>query len=278
MSKSLFVFFSGTAGAGKNTVIDELIKRNNDFVFLNSHTSRPRRSDDPKSGRYYYVSKEEFERLIDENKILEYDKFNDNYYGISKDEINNLSKTDKVILKDLSVKGVLNCKDIFKDTLKIKSIFLTNTKKVLKQRLIERNYSSQQIKSRLKLYKSEQSKIKFYDYVIFNNDLNLTIEQCEAVINLAKSNNNLGLAASTQTINSNKIEKLSSRLNKGRKISEITACPYENKLYILNGANEYLASLKANSCQVINLVAPPKDFAPNINTQTEWQKLIKSYS
>ena len=50
------------------------------------------------------------------------------------------------------------------------------------------------------------------------------------------------------------------------------------KLYILNGANEYLASLKANSCQVINLVAPPKDFAPNINTQTEWQKLIKSYS
>ena len=142
MSKSLFVFFSGTAGAGKNTVIDELIKRNNDFVFLNSHTSRPRRSDDPKSGRYYYVSKEEFERLIDENKILEYDKFNDNYYGISKDEINNLSKTDKVILKDLSVKGVLNCKDIFKDTLKIKSIFLTNTKKVLKQRLIERNYSS----------------------------------------------------------------------------------------------------------------------------------------
>ncbi len=278
MSKSLFVFFSGTAGAGKNTVIDELIKRNEDFVFLNSHTSRPRRSDDPKSGRYHYVSKEEFERLIDENKILEYDKFNDNYYGISKEEINTLSKTDKVILKDLSVKGVLNCKDIFKDSLKIKSVFLTNTKKVLKQRLIERNYSAQQIKSRLKLYKSEQSKVKFYDYVIFNNDLNLTIEQCEAVVNLAKNNQNLGLATSTQVINSNKIEKLATKLNKNKTISNISAFPFKNNLYILNGANEYLANLKAKKSQVINLVATPENFTPNAEDQKEWQKLIKTYS
>ena len=206
MSKSLFIFFSGTAGAGKNTVIDELIKNNNEeMIFLNSHTSRPRRSDDPKSGRYFYVSKEEFEQLIEEDKILEYDQFNDNYYGISKEEISKFSKTNKVVLKDLSVKGVLNCKDIFKDTLKIKSIFLTNCKKVLKERLINRNYSSHEIKNRLKLYKSEQSKIPYYDYVIYNNDLNSTLEQCNSIINMEKNNIPFGLATSTQIINSNKI-------------------------------------------------------------------------
>ena len=279
MSKSLFVFFSGTAGAGKNTVIDALIKKNEDqYVFLNSHTSRPRRSDDPKCGRYHYVSKEEFEQLIDEGKILEYDQFNDNYYGISKEEIFNLSKLDKVVLKDLSVKGVLNCNEIFKDSLKIKSVFLTNTKKVLKERLINRNYSPKEIKNRLKLYKSEQAKTKFYDYVIFNNDLELTINQCEAIINTAINNLSIGLATSTQNINSTKIDKFATKLNKNKTLKNISVCCYENQLYIVDGANEYLAHVKSKKQVVLMFVNTPKNFVPNKETQTEWQKLIKAYS
>ena len=278
MSKSIFIFFSGTAGAGKNTVIDNLIANEPErFLFLNSHTSREKRPDD-KNGRYNYVSQEEFEKLIEENKILEYDMFNGKYYGISKEEINKLSKENKVVLKDLSVKGVLNCKEIFKDDLKIKGVFLTNTKKVLKERLLARNYSKDQIKNRLKLYKKEQSKITHYDYVIFNDNLESTLEKCKAISKTIENDSPILLAESYQNISQKKIDKLVQKLSKNKKLNKITAFSKNGNIYIESGANEFLAGLKCKKIPAIFLNNTPSNFIEENIDQSDWLKLVKTYS
>lgn len=275
MDKSIFLFFSGTAGAGKNTVIDNLIERNgNNFVFLNSHTSRAKREDDSKAGRYNYVTFDEFEKLINEDKILEYDMINNQYYGISKEEIAKQGKANKVVLKDLSVKGVMNCKELFKETYPIVGIFLTNSKKTLKERLINRNYPKDQIKSRLKLYKSEQSKMPFYDFIIYNEDLETTLFQCEAIINHIQNNKQLNIGSTPQVVTEKLVDKCEKRLRKGKKLTPISAFAYNNELYIKEGANEFLAHLRMKKEFPIYLVSAPKNFQPNNDYQIEWEKLV----
>ena len=171
MGKSLLVLISGSSGVGKNTVIKEIIKSNKNTGLLKSTTTRAIRvDDDKKNPPYDFVSKEEFEQMIEKNEILEYDIFNDNYYGISKNQIKREMEKTPIILKDITVKGVVSCKEALGGKTPIVSIFLTERKSVLKKRLIERQ--TKDIKGRLKVYKTEQKKSPLYDFVIINNNWN----------------------------------------------------------------------------------------------------------
>jgi guanylate kinase len=81
------IVISGPSGAGKGTVIDKLRKVNDNFWLSISMTSREVRSNDVPNETYFFVSKEEFERRIEEGVFLEYAMYNNNYYGTPKDKI-----------------------------------------------------------------------------------------------------------------------------------------------------------------------------------------------
>ena len=83
----MLVILSGVAGAGKDTIKKELIKRMDNVESLPSYTSRPPRPGDVEGQTYCFVSKEEFEKMIEENAFYEYDIHHNNYYGVPREEL-----------------------------------------------------------------------------------------------------------------------------------------------------------------------------------------------
>ncbi len=277
MSNNLFVFVSGSSGVGKNTVINTLMSKDNEIEFLRSHTSRPRRVDDKENVYYFVPSNAEFEKMIEKGDILEFDKFNNHYYGISISELKNQAKKDKTIIKDLTVLGVSNVKTLLKDKLNIVSVFLTADKKVLKNRLINRQTNKKQIKNRLKVYKHEQKQMTNYDFVIYNNDLDKTLDKMNAIINISRNNIPVLAIESCQKVNGKKVDKLANKALKGKQLKPIKVIAHDGMVYITEGLNEYLAEIKSKTHSNFVFVENNKNLKPDENNIKEWKKLIDLY-
>lgn len=98
----MLVILSGVAGAGKDTVRKELMKRIEGATSIPSYTTRQPRADDIPGVTYNFISKEEFEKKIDEGEFYEYDIHHNNYYGTSKKILDEKAKNGLVI-KDIEV-------------------------------------------------------------------------------------------------------------------------------------------------------------------------------
>ena len=181
----MLVILSGVAGAGKDTIKKELIKRMENVESLPSYTSRPQRPGDEEGKTYNFVSKEEFEKMIENNEFYEYDIHHNNYYGTSKTLLNQKIKNGKIIVKDIDVNGTQNLIDLLKNDTKIITIFLRVPKEELKRRLEERvdKPSPEEVILRLNRFDYEESKISLYDYVLKNNDLEKTVQIIMSIIN-----------------------------------------------------------------------------------------------
>ena len=179
----MFVILSGVAGAGKDTIKKELIKRMENVESLPSFTSRPMRPGDIEGGTYYFVSKEEFEEMLKNQELYEYDVHHNHYYGSSKKLLNEKIASGKVIVKDIDVNGTEILKNTLKD-IKIVTIFLRVPKEELRHRLENRvdKPSEGEIILRLNRFDYEESRINIYDYVLKNNDLEKTVQIIMAII------------------------------------------------------------------------------------------------
>ena len=181
----MLVILSGVAGAGKDTIKKELIKRMENVESLPSYTSRPQRPGDVEGKTYNFVSKEEFEKMIENGEFYEYDIHHNNYYGTSKTLLNEKIKNGKIIVKDIDVNGTQNLIDLLKNDTIIITIFLRVPKEELKRRLEERidKPSPEEVILRLNRFDYEESRISLYDYVLKNNDLEKTVQIIMSIIN-----------------------------------------------------------------------------------------------
>lgn len=180
----MLVILSGVAGAGKDTIKKELIKRMENVESLPSYTSRPPRNGDVPGETYNFVSKNEFEEMIKNDEFYEYDIHHNNYYGTSRKLLNEKIKNGKIIVKDIDVNGTEHLiKLLGKDT-KIVTIFLRVPKQELKRRLEERvdKPSMQEVILRLNRFDYEESRISLYDYVLKNNNLEKTVQIIMCII------------------------------------------------------------------------------------------------
>ena len=180
----MLVILSGVAGAGKDTIKKELIKRMENVETLSSFTSRPMRDGEVEGEAYYFVTKDQFEEMIKKDEFYEYDIHHDNYYGTSIKLLNEKIKSGKIIVKDIDVNGTENLKKLLKDEVKIITIFLRVPKKELKRRLEQRGQEKTpgEIILRLNRLDYEESKISKYDYVLKNNDLEKTVQIIMTII------------------------------------------------------------------------------------------------
>ena len=180
----MLVILSGVAGAGKDTIKKELIKRMENVESLPSFTSRPMREGDVEGGTYNFVTREEFEEMIEKGHFYEYDVHHNNYYGTSKKLLNEKIESGKIIVKDIEVNGTENLIKLLKDETKLVTIFLKVEKDELRRRLIARgdNLSEEQLELRLGRLEYEESKIKLYDYVIKNDDFEKTVQVIMTII------------------------------------------------------------------------------------------------
>ncbi len=189
----MLVILSGVAGAGKDTIKRELIKRMENVESLPSYTSRPIRPGDVDGETYCFVTKEEFENRIADGEFYEYDVHHNNYYGTSKKLMNDKISSGKIIVKDIEVNGTESLKEILEKDTKIVTIFLRVPKEELQKRLENRvdKPSPAEIKLRLNRFDYEESKIGLYDYVLKNNDLEKTVQIIMSIIENEKRLENM---------------------------------------------------------------------------------------
>ena len=180
----MLVILSGVSGAGKDTIKKELIKREDNIVTIPSFTDRPMRANDVEGGTYHFVSTEEFERMINDNELYEYNVHHEHYYGTSKKVFNEKVKEGKIIVKDIDVNGTENLVKLLEKDMKVVTIFLRVPKDELERRLKNRldKPSPKEIRLRLNRFDYEESRINLYDYVLKNDNLEKTVQIITTII------------------------------------------------------------------------------------------------
>ncbi len=168
----MLVILSGSSGIGKNTIINEILKKYNNFQLLPTLTTREMRKNECQGNPYYFVSVEEFMRRKENGELLESENVHGNYYGASRLVLEE-TKTDKILIKDIDVKGALNLKDKLKDVV---IIFLkASSFEELIKRLKGRGET--RIEERLARYNLELELSKNFNHVIVNEKIDDTIEK-----------------------------------------------------------------------------------------------------
>ena len=172
----------GPSGVGKDTVMQKVFEKHPGYFKKGvTHTSRKMRPGEKEGYNYYYVSKEEFLKLKDENGFVEYNFYNGNYYGLSKKELENGTKTDKILYVIIDINGAKSVHD-----LNIPANFvaiLPPSEEILERRLKGRGTETPEvIKGRLETAKNETRRINEADYFnikVFNDDLDKAVLDME---------------------------------------------------------------------------------------------------
>jgi guanylate kinase len=131
----MFIIISGCSGSGKNTVINELLKRNPNLNYLKTCTTRQSRPEEAGKSPYINLTREQFEEKIKNGEIFEYEEIHGNYYGTLRSSINDLISGKGDYIKDLGVLGQKSMVNRLEDKTKIVSIFLDVSKEELIKRL-----------------------------------------------------------------------------------------------------------------------------------------------
>ena len=184
----IMVILSSPSGARKTTLVKLLSKEKKYFVSI-SHTTRKPRSNEKNGKDYFFVSDEEFKRLIKNDEFLEYAKVFDNFYGSTRTPvIQNLEKSKNVIF-DIDWQGADQIKNKNLDYKLITFFLLPPSKKILFERLSNRDMKDKLIATeRMKKFERDVLHWINYDYVIINDDLHECYKKIQKLID-AEINN-----------------------------------------------------------------------------------------
>ena len=184
--KGAILILSGPSGCGKSTLLKEVYKDISDYYFSISTTTRAPRVGEVNGVDYFFVTKEEFEKDIENDNFLEYAKVHDNYYGTSLTPINKALEEGKLVIFDIDVQG----HEIVRNKLDsiVTSVFITTPSlKVLEERLNARNTdSSDIIEKRIKNAKGEVEFFQDYDYLIINDNLEIAAKELVCIENITR--------------------------------------------------------------------------------------------
>lgn len=178
----MLVILSGSSGSGKDTIKHELMKKSDEIITMPSVTTRTPREGEVQGDPYIFVSKEEFQEMIDNKEFYEYNFHHENFYGTSKKILNEKLQEGKIIVKDIDVNGTENLLKLLGNDTKIVTIFLKVSEEVLKDRLIKRGDKEDSIELRLSRFSTEQAKQIMYDYIIPNKDLQKSVDIIMTII------------------------------------------------------------------------------------------------
>ena len=176
---SLFVI-SAPSGAGKTSLVRELVSRMSDIQVSVSHTTRPMRPGEKDGVNYHFVTREAFIELLEEARFLEHALVFDHYYGTSQDWVEEtLAKGIDVILEidwqgAQQIRRLINCCSIF---------ILPPSMQTLRERLTDRGQdNTETINRRMDEAQSEISHYPESDYLIVNDNFNTALEELKAIV------------------------------------------------------------------------------------------------
>lgn len=175
------IVVSGPSGSGKGTVIQEFMSKNKDAWLSISCTSRDPRPGDVPNESYFFLTRDEFEKKIENNEFLEYAEYNGNYYGTPKEHIEEkLTKGIDVIL-EIEVQGALKVKELIPEAICI--FIMPPSMKELKKRLVGRGTETKdKVLARFKTAYQEINNVTNYNYVVTNDTVENAANKIAAIL------------------------------------------------------------------------------------------------
>ena len=185
--EALVVIVSAPSGSGKTTIVSELLEKMPDVKRSISFTTRPPREGEEDKQDYIFVSKEEFDKKIEQGDFLEWEKNFDNFYGTSKKQIEEALASGTDIILSIDVKGARKVKEAFPGSISV--FIMPPSVEELVSRLRNRNTDQEnQVSIRLKESRKEIESSDEYDYMIINKDLAVAVEELSSIINMERKN------------------------------------------------------------------------------------------
>lgn len=186
MKKKLFVL-SGSSGVGKGTVISGFLKRNPSFSLSISCTTRKMRDGEADGVNYFYLSREEFEKSIQNGEFLEWAEFAQNLYGTKRAFVEKCLNSGKDLIIEIETVGALKVKKEMPDAVLI--FIAPPSLEELEHRLRGRHTEDEAtIQKRLSAVREELERSKAYDYTIINDEVDSAIRQLEEIIKKEAAN------------------------------------------------------------------------------------------
>ena len=179
--RGILVVFSGPSGSGKDTVLKKLFEKMPEIEFSISSVSRPMREGEIQGEKYNFITPEQFEQMIVDDALLEYNVYCGNYYGTPKAPVERCIASGGEIILEVDVNGAANVRKNCPDNF---SVFIAPPSfEVLRNRLVNRGTeTSDVIEKRLNQAKNELDRAKEYDYIVVNDDLDEAVEELKYII------------------------------------------------------------------------------------------------
>lgn len=184
-ARGMLIVLSGPSGSGKGTIIKSLLSSRKDTVLSISVTTRQPRPGEIDGIHYFFRTRDEFEKMISTDSLLEYANYNGNYYGTPEESIKKWLAEGKNVLLEIEVQGAEQMMDHRSDLV---SIFITiPSMEELERRLRERGTENEEtIRSRMAVAKRELTRAFRYDYVVLNDEVASAVKRINTIIDAEK--------------------------------------------------------------------------------------------
>ena len=181
MDGGFLLVLSGPSGSGKGTVSEALMKNNDDIIFSTSVTTRTPRPGEVNGENYFFATREEFEKMVENDELLEHAFVHTNYYGTPKQFVFDEIEKGEIVLLEIDVQGALQVKKKYKEAVFI--FLIPPTMDELRSRLVKRDTETEdEIETRYKNAFKELDFVGEYDYFVINDVIDNAVKDIETII------------------------------------------------------------------------------------------------
>ena len=179
--RGILIVVSGFSGAGKGTIMKEIMRRYDNYALSISATTRKPRPGEEEGREYFFKTVEEFEKMIAKEELIEYARYVDNYYGTPRAYVEEQLEAGKDVILEIEIQGALKVKENFPQTL---LLFVTPpTAGELRERLKGRGTETEDvIDFRMNRAKEEALGMDRYDYLLINDMVDECVEEMHQII------------------------------------------------------------------------------------------------
>lgn len=181
MQQGVLAVVSGFSGAGKGTIMKALLEKYDNYALSISATTRDPRPGEADGREYFFMTDEQFEKMIAEDELIEHARYVNHYYGTPRRYVESKMQEGKDVILEIEIQGARKVKEQYPDALLI--FVVPPSAEELKNRLVHRGTETAEvIEKRLKRAREESDGMDSYEYILVNDQVDACVEKLHGLI------------------------------------------------------------------------------------------------